>query len=60
MVRQQLGSEHIRKITKSGSGVYYVTIPIDVLRELGWREHQKLVVKKRGEGVLIQDWEKGD
>jgi len=27
------------------------------MRELGWREKQKLVVKKIGKRVVIEDWE---
>jgi len=25
--------------------------------ELGWRERQKVVVKKRGKKLIIEDWE---
>ncbi len=37
-----------------------VTLPIELVRELGWREKQKVVVKKRGSGLLIEDWKKND
>jgi hypothetical protein len=24
--------------------------------ELGWRDNQKVVVKKRGQGLAVEDW----
>ena len=48
--------ENIRKIVKNGRGSYYVNIPIDLMRELSWRERQKLVVRKVGEKLIIEDW----
>lgn len=56
MPRRRLENRNIRQITQSGSGSYAVTIPIEIIRELGWRERQKVVVKRRGRGILIVDW----
>ena len=49
-------SDKIRKIVKNGRGSYYVNIPKEVLRALGWKERQKVVVKKSGKKVVIADW----
>jgi bifunctional DNA-binding transcriptional regulator/antitoxin component of YhaV-PrlF toxin-antitoxin module len=57
MARPKTASEPIRKLTKTGGSSYYVTIPLDYIREFGWREGQKLVVKKRGSKITIEDWE---
>lgn len=46
-----------RKIFKSGAS-YAVTLPVSVMRELGWQEKQKVVVKKYGKGIIITDWKK--
>ena len=35
-----------------------VTLPREALDELKWRKGQKLVLKKRGKGILISDWGK--
>lgn len=51
-------NESIRKIQQIKEGSYYITIPIDIMRELNWKEAQKVVVKKRGKGILIVDWKK--
>ncbi len=47
-----------RKIVKNGRNSYYINIPKEILKELGWRERQKLVVKKRGKKVIVEDWKK--
>ena len=57
MPRRKIQDRNIRKITKSGGGSYYVTIPIELMREVRWKERQKVIVKKRGKGLSIIDWE---
>ena len=47
------GAEAVRKITKTGRYTYYVTIPRAIIDELGWRERQKVVVKREGKKVVI-------
>jgi len=48
----------IRKLSKSGRGSMYVLLPKDIVASLGWKEHQKLTVK-RGKGcIIIKDWRK--
>lgn len=46
-----------RTINKSGGGrSYTINVPPKLIKELKWREKQKVIVKKRGEGILISDW----
>lgn len=49
--------KNVRKIYRK-SGSYGVTIPVEVMKELEWREKQKVIVKKVRGGVLIKDWKK--
>ena len=56
-MRKTLENRNIRKVYKK-SGSYGITLPIEIVREMKIREGQKLVVKKRGKGILIVDWEK--
>ena len=58
MPRRKIQDRNIRKITKSGGGSFYVTIPIEFMRELKWRERQKVIGKKRVKGLTIIDWKK--
>ncbi|MFH1291627.1 MAG: AbrB/MazE/SpoVT family DNA-binding domain-containing protein [bacterium] len=57
MSRRKMSDNNIRKIIKNGDS-YSITIPIELIREFGWKEKQKLVIKKRGKGFNVSDWEK--
>lgn len=60
MPTRKLEEHNIRKLKRTGkgnSGSFSVTIPVELVRELKWKEKQKLVFKKRGKGILIEDWE---
>ncbi len=54
--RQGSKNEAIRKLTKTGEYTYYVTIPKSYISDLGWRERQRLIVKKVGKRLIIKDW----
>lgn len=58
MGRRKLGDNHIRKLTKVGKQSISVILPIEMVRQLKWREKQKVVVKKIGSKVVIEDWKK--
>ena len=58
MSRRKLKDKNIRKLTKTGGNSIYVTLPINLVRELGWRSKQKVVVRKRGSEIVIRDWKK--
>jgi hypothetical protein len=58
MANKKAEEANIRKLTKVGMKSIAVTLPIELVRELGWREKQKVVVKKVRGGVVIKDWKK--
>jgi antitoxin component of MazEF toxin-antitoxin module len=53
---RKISQTNVRKLVRLGKSSLAVTIPRNILFELGWREKQNLVVKKRGKGVIIEDW----
>lgn len=57
MANKKWSQRNVRKITKSGSSLN-VSIPVEILKKLGWKEKQKVVVKKIRGGVSIKDWKK--
>ena len=57
MAVRKLKEKNIRKILRSGNS-FAVTIPIEMITELKWKEKQKVVVKKKGQKVIIADWKK--
>ncbi|MBU4601110.1 hypothetical protein KKE88_03630 [Patescibacteria group bacterium] len=58
MARRKLENNNIRKLSRIGNKSIGLTLPIEIVRELKWREKQKVVVKKRGKGIIITDWKK--
>lgn len=50
--------KYIRKIVKNGRNSYYINIPKEIVKELKFKERQKLVITKRGKRISIIDWEK--
>lgn len=55
---RKAGEKNIRKLAKMGKKSIGLTLPIEIVRELGWREKQKIVVKRVRGGILIKDWKK--
>jgi antitoxin component of MazEF toxin-antitoxin module len=56
-MRRRLENKNIRKILKNGDS-YAITLPIDMVRKLGWREKQKVVVELNGQKITVKDWKK--
>jgi len=52
---RKTSENNIRKLVKLGKTSLAVTLPKNILLELGWQEKRKLVVKKHGKGILIED-----
>jgi antitoxin component of MazEF toxin-antitoxin module len=58
MANKKSSESNVRKLTKSGNGSIGVTLPIEVVRDLKWKEKQKVTVKRICGGVIIKDWKK--
>lgn len=57
MARRKLEERYVRKLTKTGGSSVSVTLPIELVRKLGWKIKQKVVAKETSKGILIVDWE---
>jgi len=49
-------NKNIRKLTRAGKVSLSVTLPAEDIHQLGWREKQKVVVKRIKGGFLIRDY----
>lgn len=58
MANKATNEKEIRKLTKLGGKSIGLTLPIELVRELGWKEKQKVVVKRVRGGLMIKDWRK--
>ena len=58
MPRRKLEEKNVRKLTRMGreGNSLGMTFPKELVQELGWRERQKVVVKKSGKKLIIEDW----
>ncbi len=54
---RNLNEQEIRKLLKLNQS-YALTLPVNDIRKLGWREKQKLIVKQIGDTLVISDWKK--
>lgn len=52
---RNLDEQNVRKIFKLHKS-YSVTLPINQIRGLKWREGQKVVIKQKGDQLIISDW----
>lgn len=54
---RRLNNQNIRKLGRTGKGSsFFITLPIEMVRNLKWRERQKLTVKLKGKKLIIEDW----
>jgi antitoxin component of MazEF toxin-antitoxin module len=57
MANKDLKDKNIRKLTKMGGGRSMgLTLPIEIIKKLGWKERQKVVVNLKGKHIIIKDW----
>lgn len=50
--------QEVRKITRVGKRSLSVVLPAELVRELDWREKQKVVIRRKGSTLVIEDWKK--
>jgi len=56
MARRKLNERNTRKLIRTTRGSVLVSLPVELIRELQWRGGQKVVIKKRGKKLSIEDW----
>ena len=56
MARRTLDERNVRKLLKNNGGTTLVSLPKEFVDALGWRSKQKVVVKKSGTRLIIEDW----
>jgi len=57
MTRRKTEENNIRSLQKvSGGSSYAVTIPLEFIRKLKWKEKQKLEVRMYQDRIIIRDW----
>ena len=55
--RRKSKENYVRHLTKIAGGTSYaLVIPMKYVKELGWRDRQKLVIRKYAKRLIIEDW----
>ncbi len=58
MANKKFKKVKVRKLLKLGNGSLAVTLPMPIVKQLKWKEKQKVTAKKVHGGILIKDWKK--
>ena len=57
MANRGSDERHIRKLGKTGGGkTYMLTVPIEYVRQLKWKEGQKLTVNIENDKLVVADF----
>ncbi|MFC1644538.1 AbrB/MazE/SpoVT family DNA-binding domain-containing protein [Patescibacteria group bacterium] len=54
-MRRTLEERNVRKILKRGAS-YSITLPIELVRKLKWRNGQKVIVTEERGKLIVKDW----
>ncbi len=58
MAKRRTTERHIRKLARIGNRSLGVTLPTELLAELGWKKRQKVVVRRHRRTLIVSDWKK--
>ena len=58
MAKKKVDPRGVRKLQKVAGHTITVSLPIHLVRELKWREHQKVVVRRLGLKLIVEDWKR--
>lgn len=56
MTTRKFAKRNIRKNTKVGKTSLAVTLPVEFMKALAWRDGQRVVIKRKGAQLIISDW----
>jgi hypothetical protein len=60
MANKKQSEKNIRKLIKvgTGKGSLALTVPVEMLTALGWKEKQRVTVKRKASKLIVSDWKK--
>lgn len=58
MANRKSSEQNIRKLTRMGGKSLGLTLPVELVGKLGWKEKQKVKVVAKGRHLVIKDWKK--
>ena len=59
MPNSKYQNRQIRKLSKTGGGKSFaITLPMEYIKKLKWKEKQKLQVEMKGRTIFVKDWKR--
>ena len=55
MARRSFDERNIRTLLLFAKRSYAITLPIEIVRDLGWRKRQRVRVRKAGRRIVIEE-----
>jgi antitoxin component of MazEF toxin-antitoxin module len=55
---KKIDEANVRKLTDRGRNSIGITLPMEIVKKIGWREGRKVVVKIERGKIVISDWKK--
>ncbi|RJQ13435.1 AbrB/MazE/SpoVT family DNA-binding domain-containing protein [Candidatus Parcubacteria bacterium] len=55
-MRRKLKEKNIRKLARMGNRSLGLTLPVEMVNKLGWREKQKVLLRMKGKQIIVKDW----
>ena len=59
MARRAFDERNIRVLLRFAKRSIAITLPIEVIRDLGWQERQRVRVRKAGRRIVIEEESEG-
>lgn len=59
MARRAFDERNIRVLLRFAKRSIAITLPIEVVRDLGWQERQRVRVRKAGKRIVIEEETEG-
>ena len=59
MARRAFDERNIRVLLRFAKRSIAITLPIEVIRDLGWQERQRVRVRKAGKRIVIEEESEG-
>ncbi len=53
---RKTSEKNLRQLARLGKVTLAVTLPRELILELGWKENQKVTVKRQGKKIIVEDW----
>jgi hypothetical protein len=58
MANRSIDERNVRSLMRNKGGTYLLSLPIEFVKKLKWREKQKLTITMKGKSIVVSDWKK--